>query len=45
MFNKIDIEEVKQIALDASKKVYQYYNDESDVYNKENLLNSWFVVK
>ncbi|MFH1325542.1 MAG: 3'(2'),5'-bisphosphate nucleotidase CysQ [archaeon] len=29
----------------AGKKVYQYGKDEELIYNKENLLNPWFVVK
>lgn len=29
----------------AGKKVYQFENKESVVYNKENLLNPWFVVE
>lgn len=33
------------IALYAGKTVYQYGNNEPVIYNKENLLNPWFVVK
>ena len=33
------------IVLEAGKKVYQYHNEKPVVYNKENLLNPWFVVK
>ncbi len=33
------------IAKFAGKKVYQFENNESVVYNKENLLNPWFVVE
>lgn len=33
------------IVLEAGKKVIQFENDKSVVYNKENLLNPWFVVK
>jgi 3'(2'), 5'-bisphosphate nucleotidase len=29
----------------AGKKIVQYENNESLVYNKENLLNPWFIVK
>jgi 3'(2'), 5'-bisphosphate nucleotidase len=33
------------IVLESGKDVVQYENDEPLVYNKENLLNPWFVVK
>ena len=33
------------IVLEAGKRVLQYDNEQSLVYNKENLLNPWFIVK
>ena len=33
------------VVLESGKKVVQYDNDKPLVYNKENLLNPWFVVK
>jgi len=33
------------IVLESGNLVVQYENDEPLVYNKENLLNPWFVVK
>jgi len=33
------------IVLEAGKQVLQYVDDLPVVYNKENLLNPWFVVK
>jgi 3'(2'), 5'-bisphosphate nucleotidase len=33
------------IVLESGKQVLQYDNDKPVVYNKENLLNPWFVVK
>ena len=33
------------IVLESGKQVVQYENDKSLVYNKENLLNPWFVVR
>jgi 3'(2'), 5'-bisphosphate nucleotidase len=33
------------IVRESGKMTYQYENDEPVVYNKENLLNPWFVVK
>lgn len=33
------------VVLESGKKVFQYGNDLEVTYNKENLLNSWFVVK
>lgn len=32
------------IALYAGKTIYQYENNKAVIYNKENLLNPWFVV-
>jgi 3'(2'), 5'-bisphosphate nucleotidase len=29
----------------AGKNIFQFENNEPLVYNKENLLNPWFVVK
>ncbi|HJE03084.1 MAG TPA: 3'(2'),5'-bisphosphate nucleotidase CysQ, partial [Aliarcobacter thereius] len=29
----------------AGKMTYQYENNEPMVYNKENLLNPWFIVQ
>jgi 3'(2'), 5'-bisphosphate nucleotidase len=29
----------------AGKKIVQYENNENLVYNKENLLNPWFIVE
>ena len=33
------------VALEAGKNVLQYENNNPVVYNKENLLNPWFIVK
>jgi len=33
------------VVREAGKMTYQYENSEPVVYNKENLLNPWFVVK
>ncbi len=33
------------VVLESGKQVVQYENDMPVVYNKENLLNPWFVVK
>jgi len=33
------------VVIEAGKQVVQYENDEPVVYNKENLLNPWFVVR
>jgi 3'(2'), 5'-bisphosphate nucleotidase len=33
------------IVLESGKQVVQYKNDKPLVYNKENLLNPWFVVR
>lgn len=33
------------IVLESGKQVVQYVNSKPVVYNKENLLNPWFVVK
>ncbi|MDQ1245241.1 MAG: 3(2), 5-bisphosphate nucleotidase, partial [Campylobacterota bacterium] len=33
------------IVREAGKMTYQFENNEPMVYNKENLLNPWFVVK
>jgi 3'(2'), 5'-bisphosphate nucleotidase len=33
------------IVLESGKKVYKYGTDEQLTYNKENLLNPWFIVK
>jgi len=33
------------IVIESGKQVVQYENDRPLVYNKENLLNPWFVVK
>lgn len=33
------------VVLEAGKKVTQYGSSDAVVYNKENLLNPWFVVK
>lgn len=33
------------IVREAGKMTYQFENDEPMVYNKENLLNPWFIVK
>ena len=33
------------IVLEAGKSVLQYNNEQPIVYNKENLLNPWFIVK
>jgi len=33
------------IVMESGNVVVQYENDESLVYNKENLLNPWFIVK
>ncbi len=32
------------IVREADKMTYQFENDKPAVYNKENLLNPWFVV-
>jgi 3'(2'), 5'-bisphosphate nucleotidase len=33
------------VVLESGKRVLQYENDKPLVYNKENLLNPWFVVR
>ena len=33
------------IVIESGKKVYNYHNNEMIQYNKENLLNPWFIVK
>lgn len=33
------------VVLEADKRVIQYESGESLIYNKENLLNPWFVVR
>ena len=33
------------IVLESGKRVFQYARDEEVIYNKENLLNPWFIVK
>jgi 3'(2'), 5'-bisphosphate nucleotidase len=33
------------VVRESGKKVYQYSSDELLTYNKENLLNPWFIVK
>ncbi len=33
------------VVLESGKQVVQYENDKPVVYNKENLLNPWFVVR
>jgi 3'(2'), 5'-bisphosphate nucleotidase len=33
------------IVLECGKKVYKYGTDEQLTYNKENLLNPWFIVE
>lgn len=33
------------IVLEADKEVVQYENNKSLIYNKEDLLNPWFIVK
>ncbi len=33
------------VVLESGKQVVQYENDKPLVYNKENLLNPWFVVR
>ena len=33
------------VVRESGKMTYQFENDEPVVYNKENLLNPWFVVK
>ena len=33
------------LVLESGKQVVQYENDKPLVYNKENLLNPWFLVK
>jgi len=33
------------VVLESGKQVIQYENNEPLVYNKENLLNPWFIVK
>lgn len=33
------------IVREAGKMVYQFENKEAMIYNKENLLNPWFIVK
>ena len=33
------------IVLESGKKVYEYGTDRQLKYNKENLLNPWFIVK
>jgi 3'(2'), 5'-bisphosphate nucleotidase len=33
------------VVLEAGKEVIQYGSSNAVVYNKENLLNPWFVVK
>jgi 3'(2'), 5'-bisphosphate nucleotidase len=31
--------------IESGKQVVQYENGNSLVYNKENLLNPWFIVR
>jgi 3'(2'), 5'-bisphosphate nucleotidase len=33
------------IVRESGKMTYQYYNKEKVIYNKENLLNPWFIVE
>ena len=33
------------VVREAGKMTYQFKSDEPVVYNKENLLNPWFIVK
>ena len=33
------------VVLESGKHVVQFEKDEALVYNKENLLNPWFIVK
>jgi len=33
------------IVRESGKMTYQFENDKSVIYNKENLLNPWFIVK
>ncbi len=33
------------IVIESGKKVLQYENGKSVIYNKENLLNPWFIVR
>ncbi len=33
------------IVRESGKMTYQFEGDEPVVYNKENLLNPWFIVK
>lgn len=33
------------VVLESGKKVYEYGTDQQLKYNKENLLNPWFIVK
>ena len=33
------------IVRESGKMTFQFVNEEAVVYNKENLLNPWFVVK
>jgi 3'(2'), 5'-bisphosphate nucleotidase len=33
------------VVIEAGKKVIQYGSNNALIYNKEDLLNPWFVVK
>ena len=33
------------VVRESGKMTYQFKNEKSMVYNKENLLNPWFIVK
>jgi len=33
------------VVRESGKMTYQFENKEQVVYNKENLLNPWFIVK
>jgi len=40
-----DIAAAHAIVLESGKNVLQYHNGKQVVYNKENLLNPWFIVR
>lgn len=40
-----DTAAAQAIVLESGKKVIQYETEEDVIYNKENLLNPWFIVK
>ncbi|MBA7644541.1 3'(2'),5'-bisphosphate nucleotidase CysQ [subsurface metagenome] len=40
-----DIAAAHAVVKEAGRGVYNYHSDEEFTYNKESLLNGWFVVR